>query len=438
MPWQRGQLQVSRRGVLKAGGFLGMAAAAPPLLQACGSSGGGSSSGEYSMWALSDTVDMQKYFTDKFSKVNKDFKAKITEVPSGTSHRAKIITSASSGNLPDILDDSMNYGSDFATYDLFEPLDLPSDYSTKNHLYERVWEWFDTGNIPGYEGDSYLFGSPYSMSVYVPTYRVDIFDQAGVKFPNTWDELIAAGEAITDAPKRWALSVPTSGDLIDEFHPYLMQAGVQYVNDDLTEALPTREEAYKAFEFYRDLVTVHKIAPAQTPDRFSADPAQRLTSGQVSMTTLQTVSLDALKDVVGDRFGPGKQIFIDKFWAGPAGRGGYFNAAGLHLRKGLENPEPAIEYMKWMLEPEQQSEMYSKFNRMPINTSAWKEFENDPQFKICADSIDFSERQGGYRGWKLAEFAIDTAVERVVLNGEDVKTAVDQCARDMLQALQNA
>lgn len=438
-PWQRGQSPISRRNVLRAGGFLGMAAAAPPLLQACSSSGGGgTSAGEYSMWALSDTVAMQKYFTDKFSKVNKDFKARITEVPSGVSHRAKIITSASSGNLPDILDDSMNYGSDFATYDLFEPLDLPSDYASQNSLYERVWEWFDTGNIPGYEGDSYLFGSPYSMSVYVPTYRVDIFEQAGVSFPQTWDELVEVGKAITNAPERYALSIPTSGDLIDEFHPYLMQAGVQYVNDDLTEALPTREEAYAAFEFYRDLVQVHKIAPAQTPDRFAADPAQRLTSGQVSMTTLQTVSLDSLKSVVGDRFGPDKEIFIDKFWEGPGGRGGYFNAAGLHLRKGLENPEPAIEYMKWMLEPEQQSEIYTMFNRMPANTSAWEEFADNPQFKILAESVDFSERQGGYRGWKLAEFAIDTAVERVVLNGEDVKTAVDQCARDMLQALQNA
>lgn len=437
--WQSGQSSVSRRSVLRAGGMMGMAAAAPPLLSACSDSGsGGTKAGTYSMWALSDTVDMQKYFTDKFSKVNSDFKAKITEVPSGASHRAKIITSASSGNLPDIIDDSMNYGSDFATYDLFEALDLPSDYGTSNSIYPRVWEWFDTGNIPGYEGDSYLFGSPYSMSVYVPTYRVDIFEEAGVKFPDTWDELVAAGEAITNAPERYALSIPTSGDLIDEFHPYLIQAGVVYVNEDFTEALPTREEAYAAFEFYRDLVLKYQVAPRQTPDRFSADPAQRLTSGQVAMTTLQTVSLDALKGVVGDRFGPDKEIFVGKFWAGPAGRGGYFNAAGLHLRKGLENPEPAMAYMAWMLEPEQQSEMYSRFNRMPVSTAAWDEFKDDPMFKIISESVDFSERQGGVRGWKLAEFAIDTAVERVILNGEDVKTAVDQCARDMLQALQNA
>jgi ABC-type glycerol-3-phosphate transport system substrate-binding protein len=417
-----------------------MAVAAPPLLQACGgSSSSGSTSAHYSMWALSDTVAMQKYFTDKYRKtVNKDFKVSITEVPSGQSHRAKIITSASSGNLPDILDDSMNYGSDFATYNIFEPLDLPSDYGDKNHLYERVWKWFNTGNIPGYQGDEYTFGSPYAISVYVPTYRVDLFEKADVQFPNTWDELVSAGKALTQAPRRYALSVPTSGDLIDEFHPFLMQAGVQYVNDDLTEAFPTRDAAYKAFQFYSDLVNKYHVAPKQTPDRFSTDPAQRLTSGQVGMTTLQTVSVNALKAVIGNRFGADSQIFVNKFWAGPGGRGGYFNSNGLFLRKGLENPQPAIDYMQWMLKPEQQNEMYSKFTRIPANTSAWQKFASDEQFKVYTDSIEFSERQGGFRGWKLAEFAIDTAVERVVINGAPVKQAVDQCARDMLQALQNA
>src|ERR1700755_1243975 len=118
------QRTVSRRTLLRAGGALGIAAASVPILQACSSSSdSGSAGGTYSMWALSSTSAMMQYFAKKYQAVNKDFKLNITEVPSGSSHRAKIITSAGSGNLPDLLDDSMNYGSDFATYTLFEPLD---------------------------------------------------------------------------------------------------------------------------------------------------------------------------------------------------------------------------------------------------------------------------------------------------------------------------
>jgi hypothetical protein len=144
-----------------------------------------------------------------------------------------------------------------------------------------------------------------------------------------------------------------------------MQAGVQYVNDDMTEALPTREEAYAAFEFYESLVTMHKIAPAQTPDRF----------------------------------GPGKEIFIDKFWGGPAGRGGYCNAAGAARAEGVGEPAAGRRLHGLDAGAQQQREIYTRFNRMPASTSAWEEFADDPQFKICSESIDFGERQGGYRGW---------------------------------------
>jgi ABC-type glycerol-3-phosphate transport system substrate-binding protein len=111
----------------------------------------------------------------------------------------------------------------------------------------------------------------------------------------------------------------------------------------------------------------------------------------------------------------------------------------MHIRKGVNNVDGAVEFMEWMLEPEQQVEMYTSFNRPPMNTSVWdNDLADDKEFAIYRESIDLSERQGGFRGWKLAEFTIDRGVERVVLDGEDVKSVVDSTATDMLQALQNA
>jgi ABC-type glycerol-3-phosphate transport system substrate-binding protein len=436
------QRTVSRRTLLRAGGALGVAAAAVPLLQACSSSSNsGSQSGTYSMWALSSTSAMMQYFAKKYQSVNKDFKLNITEVPSGSSHRAKIITSAGSGNLPDLLDDSMNYGSDFATYNLFEPLDKyfnGEDIGKKYDMYPRVWDWANTKNIPGFDGPSYTFGIPYAIAVFCPTYRVDLFQQAGHQFPNTWDELITAGQALTSAPDKYAMSVPTSGDVIDEVHPFLMQAGVQYVNADLSEAFPNREAAYTGFQFYSDIVNKYKISPAHAPDRYATDPAQRLTSGQVAITTLQTVAIDSLAKVAGPDFGPDKKLFVGQFWAGPAGRGGYYNANAVHVRKGLKNPQPLVDYMLWLLEPDQQKDMFTRFNRPPMSQAVWPQFATDPTFAVYKESLPFSQRQGGFRGWKLAELAIDRAVERVVLDGEPVKQVVDQAAKDVLAALQNA
>jgi multiple sugar transport system substrate-binding protein len=434
----------SRRGILKASGLVAGATAATPLLSACGrGSSGGSTGSSYNMWVMSDTVPIMKHFAAKYREgVNSKFKVNITEIPSGMSLRAKIISASAAGQLPELLDVSMNYGSDFATYNLFEPLDklISSDVASKYSLYSRVWDWADTANIPGYEGEQHVFGLPYGVSVFVPAYRADFFREAGVEFPKNWEELVTVGQALTQAPKRYALSVPTSGDLMDEFHPFLMQAGARYVNDDLTEAFPNREQAYEGFQFYKDLSSEHRIAPAQAPDRFAGDPVQRLSSGQVAVTTLSVLSVNAMREeATGLEFGPDKDWYVSKFWEGSGGPGGYYNANCMHIRKGVKNVQGAVEFMEWMLEPEQQLEMYRSFNRPPINTQVWdQDLADDKEFAIYRESIDLSERQGGFRGWKLAEFTIDRGVERVVIDGEDVQSVVDSTATDMLQAIQNA
>jgi multiple sugar transport system substrate-binding protein len=435
---------LSRRSLLRAGAALGLGGIS--LLSACGrssSSTGGGGSSSYSMWAMSDTVKLMEHFGKKYrDTVNKDFKLKITEIPTGLSLRAKIISAAGAGQLPELLDLSMNYGSDFASYNMFEPLTdaLPDDLATKNSFYKRVWDWLDTKNIPGFEGQDHIFGVPYAISVFQPAYRVDLLKAARVEFPRNWDELIEVGKKLTRAPSRYALSVPTSGDLMDEFHPFFIQAGAKYVNEDLTEALPNREAAYRAFEFYRDLSVRHGIAPKQAPDRFASDPVQRLASGQVAITTLPEWSVNALRKTAPNlKFGPDGHWYIATFWEGPGGPGGYFNANALHVRRGVKNIEPVIDFATWLVQPEQQIEMYKQFSRTPINTGTWKELAaEEPSIDVSIKSIEISERQGGFKGWKLAEFVIDRGVERVVLGGEDARKVVDETAKDVLQALQNA
>ncbi len=431
---------LSRRNFLIGGGI---AAISLPLLAGCRPSGGGGGGAKksYTMWSSSDTVELQKFFYDKYRKeVDPDFELQLSEIPTGQSLRAKVISASAAGQLPEVLDLPMNYTSDFATYSMFEPLNgvLADDTASKYSMYERVWNWGNSGGVAGWQGGEETFAIPYLMSVFVPAYRADMFRTAGVDFPTTWEELITAGKALTKAPDSYALMVPTSGDLMDEFHPFLMQAGASYVNDDLTEAFPDREAAYKGFEFYRDLSGKHGIAPRQAPDRYASDPAQRLASGQVAITTLATLSVSALQRTGSSmKFGRDSDWFVSPFWAGPGGSKGYYNASSLSLRRGVKDSDAIVEYFQWMLEPEQQKLVYTEFNRPPMNTSTWDSFSDDPAFEIYTQAIENSERQGGFKGWKLAEFIIDRAVEQIV-DGGDVKTIVDAAGTDMIQALQNA
>src|SRR5690606_16255294 len=102
---------------------------------------GGGAKKSYTMWSSSDTVELQKFFYDKYRKeVDPDFELQLSEIPTGQSLRAKVISASAAGQLPEVLDLPMNYTSDFATYSMFEPLNgvLADDTASKYSMYERV------------------------------------------------------------------------------------------------------------------------------------------------------------------------------------------------------------------------------------------------------------------------------------------------------------
>ena len=56
-----------------------------------------------------------------------------------------------------------------------------------------------------------LWGAPYDMGTFVMFYRKDIFDEAGLDFPGSWEELIDVGKKITIPKKRYMTVFSTDG-----------------------------------------------------------------------------------------------------------------------------------------------------------------------------------------------------------------------------------
>jgi multiple sugar transport system substrate-binding protein len=56
-----------------------------------------------------------------------------------------------------------------------------------------------------------IFGLNYNF-----WYRTDMFEEAGLEPPETWDDVIAAAEALNDPPNRWGIALPTGETLYGE------------------------------------------------------------------------------------------------------------------------------------------------------------------------------------------------------------------------------
>jgi multiple sugar transport system substrate-binding protein len=111
----------------------------------------------------------------------------------------------------------------------------------------------DAYDVFNYQGTQY--GLPGSFSVVVLFYNKDLFDAAGVDYPDaswTWAEELAAAEALTDVDAGvWGDFQPIQ---FFEFYKVLAQNGGSFFNDDQTEATFNGPEGVEAAEWLVDKV----------------------------------------------------------------------------------------------------------------------------------------------------------------------------------------
>lgn len=152
----------------------------------------------------------------------------------------------------------------------------------------KLPDWADAGVLASGEGniknveDHYeslleaftyngtLYCAPKDFSIMALQYNKDMFDAAGLAYPDetwTWDDLRAAAEALTgetaDGKKILGLVTPPN---FERWLPFLYQAGGSVLNDDWTEVTLDSDEAREALEFYVGMVTDGIAGPPSMVD----------------------------------------------------------------------------------------------------------------------------------------------------------------------------
>jgi multiple sugar transport system substrate-binding protein len=105
-----------------------------------------------------------------------------------------------------------------------------------------------------------LYRLPWGNDTEIFFYRTDYFQQAGVKPPTTWDDLLAVAQKLTKGTDRYGLALcgQKNGILGNDLQHWTNQAGgaINRLDDP---------GAKQAIVFYKDLYAMHKVAPASTP-----------------------------------------------------------------------------------------------------------------------------------------------------------------------------
>ena len=246
-----------------------------------------------------ETVELLEAAATAYSEANPNVTVEIQAVPFGD--LLTTIRAQAGGDAPTIS----------GIYDLWLP-ELVRDelvVPAPEAVATEVTENWPAGVVTAATVDDALYGVPNEIDLYALNYNTALFEEAGIEAPPaTWDELIAAAEALTvrdgDTITQQGLGLINSwaAGVVHPFASLLASNGGALIGEDGMPALNT-PEALETFELYENLVSgVQVTDPTMgTADANTQGPfLDNFVAGNTAMIIMANWWESALRTGMGD------------------------------------------------------------------------------------------------------------------------------------------
>jgi multiple sugar transport system substrate-binding protein len=197
-----------------------------------------------------------------------------------------LTSSAAAGELPDVI----------GGISLPQVRTLSANELTDTDAVAEVLESLDESTFaePAIEltrdGDTQL-AVPSESWIQILLYRKDLFEQAGLEPPESYDAILAAAEELDGGDMAGFVGANTPGDAFTEqtFEHVALGNGCELVDDEGEVQLDS-EQCVEAFDFYGELVGEYSVSGTQDVDTTRAT----YFAGQAAMLIWSTFVLDEL------------------------------------------------------------------------------------------------------------------------------------------------
>ncbi|GAA5206421.1 sugar ABC transporter substrate-binding protein [Microbacterium kyungheense] len=325
-----------------------------------GCSGGGSSASDTSSQTLTVWVDPNraeelKDIVAQF-EADKGINVKLVQKEYGDTMKEDFIKQAPTGKGPDVIVGGSDWLGLFVQNGVVAPLELGDTADDYSDVAIRAMS---------YEGTTY--GLPVSVENITLVRNTALADST----PATWDELIAAGQAVvTSGAAQYPVLVP-SGPESDPYHLYPLQTSYgaplfgtnpdgSYNPDDLLIGSPGGEEfAQKLVEWGQEGVLNTNITNEIARDEFAAGKSPYMLSGPWNLPAFKDGGIDYAIEPIPQ--------------AGPEAPTPFVGVQGFFVSAKSENALAANEFVVNYLGTEDvQLALYKAGGRPPAMTSAFE------------------------------------------------------------------
>lgn len=365
-------------------GVLAIATVAPLILASC--SAGGSTNGgnddQITLTVMSATIvenpdgKAEQAIADAFMKENPNIKIEFIGTPMNEMY-AKLTAIATGGQVPDVFTNSPEFSAQAADLGVVASLDdlLGADY---------IAGFEDEPLAQAKLGDDLQFAPFFT----IPTgllYRADLFEEAGLTPPETWDEFIEVAKKLTvdtdgdGAIDRWGFAMVGSnnGSGGSRFVPVMRSFGAQELvesGDGWSTEFDTAAAA-AAFQLYGDLVNKYEVVPPGPLQTSYAEAFNNMASDKAAMMITGPHSIGAITAVNPEL--EGKLAGVPIPHAPGEEPSSSLGMLGWSIAEQSEHKEAAAEYIKFVLEKENQLAWNAATGRLPSRTDA----AQDPQIQ---------------------------------------------------------
>lgn len=369
---QAGGGTLGRRSFLKySAGAVG-AASASGFLAACTAAGfgGGSSSSSgggtvtinfWDMaWGNSSYFDIGKQLVKDFNNSHKGINVVYRGIPWANWYQT-FTTAIGSGTQPDISTGASFMDAQFyANHDVLAIDDVVNEIK-QNKQYDDFLP--DVFAPMQYQGHTIAF--PWAIDIQIPFYRTDLFQQAGVKVPTTWDEWRAVSKKLTGKGKYGHVN---SGDAIQHMLEMLMinNGGGLFSQDGKLDfsSNPRNIEALR--QFY-DLVLDGSFDPASGGYQ-SADAIRAFNRGDGAMYVGSPAVTAQMDPNIA------KNVSVIPPMTSPKGtKGTIYWVNNIVVYSGTKHPNETKEFLLWWSQNNKPLWTQGGCTTLPIRTSFYQE-----------------------------------------------------------------
>jgi multiple sugar transport system substrate-binding protein len=306
-------------------------------------------------------------------------------------------------------------------------------------LGERQGGWY-----PFVKENAFVMNSwkavPWVWITFPGLYREDLFAQAGLSFPQTWDDVLNAGRILKKQGHPVGIAISQCGDANETFWSVLWGFGGKVLEADGKTVALNSPETEATLEYYKSLYN-----EAMEPEVLSWDNTSNnrfLISGKGCWIHN---AISAYLSAVDKKMDIADKIGIHPTPAGPAGRAVGLPCFNLGIWKFSKNQEPAKAFLKYLLQPEIYTEWMvsgSGFDHGPLQAyekhPIWTEH---PKFKILPGEARF----GHALGWpsppnpyvqRINDLYILPNMVAQAVTGAPVKTAIAWAEKGIRKVLE--